>query len=261
MDTMTRVRKHYDFAKTLVPEERIIGVFLYGAQNYNMDDEFSDVDTRCIYVPSFDELVFPAGITNKEEILDNDEHLTLIDIRNFMRAIRMSDPSHLETLFTKYFILGPNFQELWKSFVQHRELIARYQPYAFVNIAYHISNNAAERQKKSPYNPKHTAIIFRYESLVKDYIEGKPLEKAYIPEKADFFIKVKRGLYMRNEGLRHNQNSINCIKEMVDKYGLTMKNVVNVKAREIIEEYQKIFIQHQILKELGEIKNENKRFD
>jgi hypothetical protein len=261
MDTMTRVREHYEIAKAFVPEERIIGVFLYGAQNYNMDDEFSDVDTRCIYVPSFDELVFPAGITNKEEILDNDEHLTFIDIRNFMRATRMSDPSHLATLFTKYFILGPNFQELWKNFVRHRELIARYQPYAFVNIAYRISNNVAEKQKKSPYNPKHTAIIFRYESLVKDYIEGKSLEKAYIPEKADFFIKVKRGLYTRNEGLGHNQNSIDCIKEMVDKYGLTMKNIVNAKAREIIEEYQKNFIRHHILKELGENRNENKRFD
>ena len=41
MDVIDRVREHYDMAKTLVPEERIIGVFLYGSQNYGMDSATS----------------------------------------------------------------------------------------------------------------------------------------------------------------------------------------------------------------------------
>ena len=55
---MTRVREHYEVAKTLIPEDRIVGVFLYGSQNYNMDGPNSDVDTKCLVVPSFEEIAF-----------------------------------------------------------------------------------------------------------------------------------------------------------------------------------------------------------
>ena len=36
MDVMARVREHYEIAKSIFPEDLIIGVFLYGSQNYNM---------------------------------------------------------------------------------------------------------------------------------------------------------------------------------------------------------------------------------
>lgn len=39
MDTMKRVREHYEIAKSIFPEDLIVGVFLYGSQNYGMGDE------------------------------------------------------------------------------------------------------------------------------------------------------------------------------------------------------------------------------
>lgn len=56
MDTMHRVLEHYDEAKTLFPEDRIVGIFLQGSQNYGLDLPTSDVDTKLIVVPTFQEL-------------------------------------------------------------------------------------------------------------------------------------------------------------------------------------------------------------
>ena len=57
MDVMTRVHEHYEVAKSIFPEDLIIGVFLYGSQNYNMGDEQSDVDTKVLVVPSLADVV------------------------------------------------------------------------------------------------------------------------------------------------------------------------------------------------------------
>ena len=38
-------------------EENILGIFAYGSQNYNLDTENSDWDTKAIIVPSFRDLV------------------------------------------------------------------------------------------------------------------------------------------------------------------------------------------------------------
>jgi predicted nucleotidyltransferase len=53
---MKRVREHYDEALEYFPEDKIVGVFLQGSQNYGLDYEDSDVDTKLITVPSFREI-------------------------------------------------------------------------------------------------------------------------------------------------------------------------------------------------------------
>ena len=250
MDTILRVREHYEIAKAFVPEERIIGVFLYGAQNYNMADELSDVDTKCLYVPSFDELIFPNTLVNKDRTLENGEHITFIDIRNFMRSIRMSDPMLMEALFTDYFILGPCFEELWNDFISYREAISRFQPYAFVNVAYHMMNGVIKKQDKFGYNPKYTALILRFEAMIKDYIDGISLKIAYAPAEASFLKQVKRGLYSKEENDNLAQKALARAKKMVEDYTSLAQNKTNEEALWVIEKYQKEFIRFQARKEL-----------
>jgi hypothetical protein len=48
---MEQVKRHYDEACKLLPEDRIVGVFLQGSQNYGLDYEGSDIDTKCIVLP------------------------------------------------------------------------------------------------------------------------------------------------------------------------------------------------------------------
>ena len=38
------------------PEKQIFGIFLYGSQNYGLDTENSDVDTKAIIIPTIEDL-------------------------------------------------------------------------------------------------------------------------------------------------------------------------------------------------------------
>ena len=54
---MKRVRAHYE---KIYDEygNRLVGVFLIGSQNYNLDIESSDVDTIAVIMPSISEITF-----------------------------------------------------------------------------------------------------------------------------------------------------------------------------------------------------------
>ena len=54
-------------------EEQLLGIFLYGSQNYGCETEESDIDTKAIYIPTFEELCFDNPVS-KEIQLKNGEH-------------------------------------------------------------------------------------------------------------------------------------------------------------------------------------------
>ena len=58
MTVMERVQEHYTESLEYFPDDRIVGVFLQGSQNYGLEIEGSDVDTKLITVPTFDNIVF-----------------------------------------------------------------------------------------------------------------------------------------------------------------------------------------------------------
>ena len=58
--TSMRVEEHYDEALMSFAENNIVGCFLQGSQNYGLEYEGSDVDTKLIITPSFkEEIIAP----------------------------------------------------------------------------------------------------------------------------------------------------------------------------------------------------------
>ena len=54
--TIERLREHMqEVVNRGYDEERILGIFLYGSQNYGFTTEKSDVDSRVIIFPTFEE--------------------------------------------------------------------------------------------------------------------------------------------------------------------------------------------------------------
>lgn len=45
---MERLQEHWKDVLIYYPEDQIIGIFYYGAANYGVDTENSDVDTVCL---------------------------------------------------------------------------------------------------------------------------------------------------------------------------------------------------------------------
>ena len=62
-DVLNPVYRHYKHVCSHYNEDHILGVFLYGSQNYALDNGDSDVDTKAIYIPTFKEVVFNKPIS------------------------------------------------------------------------------------------------------------------------------------------------------------------------------------------------------
>ena len=50
---MKEVHDHYDETRNTFGLNKIVGVFLQGSQNYGLDYESSDVDTKAVLLPNF----------------------------------------------------------------------------------------------------------------------------------------------------------------------------------------------------------------
>ena len=110
-----RVQDHYQEAKIFLPEDRIVGIFNQGSGNYGLDIPTSDVDTKLIVTPTFDEVVLNKKPISTTHVRANNEHTDLKDIRLMLATFRKQNLNFIEILFTPYFIVNPTFADEWGS--------------------------------------------------------------------------------------------------------------------------------------------------
>ena len=117
-----------------------IGVFLRGSQNYNLDDEHSDIDSLAIVLPNLDNLIkgYKPSIEHHNE---DDSHIDIKDIRYFFDSLKKQNPSYLEMMTTDYYVLDYKWKVMWDEFwntdcpttewgvLSNREAICCYHPY------------------------------------------------------------------------------------------------------------------------------------
>ena len=180
-DIMTRLKEHYAAAAAIIPKDRILGIFLQGSQNYGMATEKSDVDTKCIILPSFEDIVFNKPPISTTYVLSNDEHIDLKDIRLIFGNFRKQNINYIEILFTKYFILNPKYKKFWNELIEEREAIAKYNPYIAVKAIkgmamdkYHALEhpypNKAEVLTQYGFDPKQLHHLARLYYFLYDYL-------------------------------------------------------------------------------------------
>lgn len=183
-DIMMRLKEHYKAAAAIIPENRIVGIFLQGSQNYGMATEKSDVDTKCIIVPSFEDIIFNKQPLSTTHILSNDEHIDFKDVRLIFNNFRKQNINYIEILFTKYFILNPRYKKLWNELIEDREAIAKYNMYAAVKAIkgmamdkYHALEhpypNKAEVLAQYGFDPKQLHHLARLSYFIYDYLYSR----------------------------------------------------------------------------------------
>ena len=234
MDVATRVREHYEIAKTVVPEELIIGCFLYGSQNYGMADEQSDVDTKVLVVPSLADVVCARRPMSFEYHCENGEHINFIDVREFVHQLLKQNPTRLEILFTDHFVINLPFKGVWYYIWSNREDFARINPYRAVNTMRHMVNANYHQMMKSEFDHKKLATMIRLEKAIGDYILGCKYEHVLKSDQASFFLRVKRGNFIENEeqGLRFTQETYEAVNRIADRYTKHVPDTDDEKMKE-----------------------------
>ena len=201
---MARLTEHYEEAKTLIDESRIVGLFCQGSQNYGLDYKGSDIDTKLIIVPTFEDIAFNKKPISTTHVRQNNEHIDLKDVRLYIETFRKQNLNFLEILFTPYKIVNPQYAEFWQKLIDAREAIVHYDIHRSIKsmkgIAlekYHAMEHKypskIEIIEKYGYDSKQLHHLMRVENYLMRYIAGESYEACLIPdeETAEKLRKIK----------------------------------------------------------------------
>lgn len=260
-----RLEEHYAEARSMFPEDQIVGLFLQGSQNYGLDYEGSDIDTKLILTPSFKEVALNKKPVSTTHIRENDEHIDLKDIRLYIETFRKQNLNFLEILFTDYFIINPLYEKEWNRLLEKREEIARMNPFRAVKsmkgIAlekYHAMEHRypskIEIIDKYGYDPKQVSHLIRVEDCLERYINGESYLNCLRPskEKVGLITDLKHYKYdlvaareIAEAGLAH-------VKEIADEFCEIHPEGEDSSIRELLEDVCCNIIKISIKKELLE---------
>lgn len=206
-----------------------VGIFLQGSQNYNLDYENSDIDSKVIILPTFEDFVLNFKPVSYTHVMENDEHVDYKDIRLMIECFYKQNVNFVEILFTKYRIINPKYADIFQKILDVRERIGRFNNYATVNC---IAGMALEKQKalchpypsliekikKYGYDAKQLHHILRMEEFLDRWINGEPYEDCLISKKREYLKDIKRSILPLDEAINLADTTVEKIKNTKKAY-------------------------------------------
>lgn len=256
---MNRLQEHYTEAINMGYET--VGIFLQGSQNYNLDYEGSDIDSKVIVLPKFEDFVLNKSPVSTTHEMQNKEHVDLKDIRLMFDCFKKQNINFVEILFTKYRIMNPKYEELFQPLFDNAELIAHYNNYASLNC---ISGTSLEKFKalEHPYptikdkidmygyDPKQLHHIIRLNEFIKRYINGEPYANCLISKQRDYMIAVKKALYSLEEAREIAQRLTDETVQIKNDYMQNNPVIVNKDVEVLLNDVLLKIMKHNFRSEL-----------
>ena len=172
-----RVNDQYKYAVSKYGDH-ILGVFLYGSQNYNMHTEDSDIDTKAIYIPTLDEIAAGVAPISKELSYGNrGEHIEVKDIRLMCQMWKKQNMNFLEILYTKFFVLNPKYADIFnQTFILYRSNISAYNIHQMIQSTIGQIKSTMKQAMAETTDPaavgKKIANCFRLCFFCNDFLEN-----------------------------------------------------------------------------------------
>ena len=263
MTTVDRLREHYEEAKTLFPEDRIVGLFLQGSQNYGLDLPTSDVDTKLIVVPTFKDIALNNKPVSTTHVRANDEHIDLKDVRLYVETFRKQNLNFLEILFTDYVIINPLYAEQWNRLVDAREAIAHMNTYRAVKSMkgiilekYHAMEHPYPTKldliEKYGYDGKQVHHLIRVDDYLTRYINGESYKACLKPSShlVEHMLEYKRHEIPLEVARKEAEAFLAHANMVADTYCAAHTDHENPDMRELLQDVSYNIMKTATLKEL-----------
>ena len=257
-----RLKSDFNYVTSL--GYKVLGVFLQGSQNYGLDYEGSDIDTKTIVVPSFEDFVLNKKLASTTLILPSNEHVDVKDIRLMHECFRKQNINFIEILFTKYRYMNPDYEALYQPMFDNNERIAHYNNYAAVNciagMVYekhkameHPYPTLIEKIEKYGYDNKQLHHILRCEEFLKRYINDTPYAECLISNTPQYLRDVKANYIYDLEQARNIANaSETYVKALKQKYMDTHPVAIDSEVDEIMNNVLFDVLKHSFREEINE---------
>lgn len=263
LSTMKRVREHLEEAFEHFPEDRVVGIFLQGSQNYGLEIPGSDVDTKLIVTPTFKDIAMNRKPVSTTHIRANEEHIDFKDIRLYIQTFRKQNLNFLEILYTDFSIVNPIYEKQWNRLVESREAITHFNPYRSVQsmkgIAlekYHAMEHEypskIEVLKKYGYDPKQLHHLVRVEDYLGRYINGESYESCLDPgPMKQELIEIKMGKYSLADARSIADKAKAHVEEMAEYAYSIYPNEEDPEVNELLDDVQYEIMRIAVKGELG----------
>lgn len=179
-----------NYKKTLEEKGyKVIYIGLYGSQNYNLDDELSDIDAKAIILPTLHDIIFRK--TTSKTIENETGEIDVKDLVTYYEVVKKGNFNFIEPLQTNYFIgdkkiremfsnVKPNLKSIYGAMLEKRKALTHEYP------------SKVEEFKKWGFDPKQLHHIMRLYDLLKSRTDKSYL--VYENENQTHLIRVKRNI-------------------------------------------------------------------
>lgn len=260
-EAQKQVQAHYD--RLIELGYNVVGVFLYGSQNYELDYEKSDVDTKAIVLPTLKDIILNRQPESTTVDMGDNCLCDIKDIRKMFECFKKQNINFIELLFTKYYVLNPIYKILYDPILDKAEKIARYNNYASLNC---MSGMALEKYNaldhpypsikdkidKYGYDNKQLHHILRIKDFIQRYVAGEDYSTILIPSNREELLNVKTGyIYSLPDAKKLAKETCDFIKEVKDEYMKQNDVFVNKDAENIMTEVLTNIITYSIKREVN----------
>lgn len=238
----------------------VLYIGLYGSQNYNLDDEESDIDVKAIILPSLHDIIFRKVTSTTIECEKG--NIDVKDLLTFYDVIKKGNFSYIESIQTPYSIGDKYIKGLFNRFQVNRKSIlgAMYEKRKALTHEYPSKTQEFE---KWGFDPKqHHHILRLYDLLNYQLIYNS--NTAYLTYEDNDPRRIELINYKRNKNNiaksiieQDSDEIINEARELVDyNYSYEVTNI-----DEEINKYIEDKIKLEIRKSEVSYARENRTFD
>ena len=261
---MKRVKEHYDYL--IAQGYEVAFLALQGSQNYNLDvytDEYmSDIDTKAVVLPSFEDFVYNRQPVSTTIVLDNNEHIDVKDIRVMFETYKKQNVNFIETLFTKFKIINSEYSNLVQPIFDNREEIAHINvnqalrcmagmSMEKLKVMEHPYPTIKDKIEKYGYDPKQLHHIIRMNDFIIKYAFGKSYEECLIPDDREYLIGVKKGIIQLDTARKLAIVYDNITKRIKDER-IIEEDIINKKGIKVLDKAKYDLLKAKFKKDIME---------
>lgn len=247
---MSKLQEHYDEALEHFPEDRIVCLILQGSQNYGLDVENSDIDTKLIVTPTFEDIAMNKKPISTTHIRENDEHIDFKDIRLYIQTFRKQNLNFLEILYSPYKIVNPLYEEQWNRLIEANEDITHYNPFRAIksmkgiamekwHAMEHRYPSKAEFIDKYGFDCKQLHHLLRVEEYIERYINGESYADCLMSKQPEYLKAVKQhGYCTLDEARELGQKALYHILSMHDEFVKQVSDEADLEVDALLDDVQ-----------------------
>lgn len=234
---MNTLNYHFNYVKDL--GYNVFGTYLQGSQNYDLDYENSDIDTKTIIIPSIDDIVLNRNPVSTTIELPNKEHIDIKDIRIMFSTFLKQNINFLEILFTKYYIISYGYGKYCGELFGMADDIANINNNQLLRCMVGMSMeklkalehpypSIVDKIEKFEYDGKQLSHIVRMNDFISRLCGGESFRNCLIYPNREYMISLKKSSISLDEA-RILSKEMDESTRKIQKENCAEKDYVNVE--------------------------------